>query len=108
MQTLVDVFFRGIGLVFPYIHEHTFRTSFAQVQRRGFKQVRRTWLALLNMIFAQAKRNYCPGDDFPERSRMDSYLFYSRALSLSSEVMLQAPNLETGMFNLNSMIERPQ
>ncbi|RFU24957.1 hypothetical protein B7463_g11376, partial [Scytalidium lignicola] len=51
---LLGQYFSNTGLLFPYIHQASFMATFEQASKNGFKGVRRTWLALLNIVFAHA------------------------------------------------------
>lgn len=53
-RELLARYFSNAGLLFPYVHERTFMTTFDQACRDCFKGVKRTWLGLLNIIFAHA------------------------------------------------------
>jgi hypothetical protein len=53
-RELLARYFSNAGLLFPYVHERTFMAIFDQACHDGFKRVKRTWLGLLNIIFAHA------------------------------------------------------
>jgi hypothetical protein len=53
-RELLSRYFSNTGLLFPYIHEQSFMATFDQASENHFKGVRRSWLALLNIMFAHA------------------------------------------------------
>jgi hypothetical protein len=53
-RELIRRYFSNTGQLFPYIHEQTFIEKYNQMKHDQFKEVRRMWLGLLNMVFAMA------------------------------------------------------
>ncbi|KLU89831.1 hypothetical protein MAPG_08800, partial [Magnaporthiopsis poae ATCC 64411] len=63
MDSMLDLYFATAGTVFPFIHEETMRSTYAECRRNNFTRARRTWLGVLNMMFAMANsfdRDACP------------------------------------------------
>lgn len=94
MDHLLDLYFNTAGTVFPFIHEQTMRSTYAECKRNKFTKARRTWLGTLNMIFATATttdRDRAPSAR--ERSAK-SDAFYKRALGLCGELSKRVISLE--------------
>jgi hypothetical protein len=96
MDNLLDVYFDTCGVVFPFIHEETMRSTFARCKANDFTRVRRTWLGTLNMMFAIATKFDQDGDDATSTaSRLKtSNLFYARAMALCGELSKRVISLE--------------
>lgn len=92
MDSMLDVFFRSTGLLFPFIHEATMRETYSQCVASGFTRVRRTWLGTLNMIFAMATIQ--TGTTSAKKSLERSSRFYQRAMGLCGEVSKHVISLE--------------
>ena len=96
IRRMIHAYFTGVGLVFPYIHEQTFRRSYEEVSTDGFKRFRRAWLALLNMMFALVKGLEKNSSNQVDELLGQSDIFYRRALGLCTKEMLRGSNIETG------------
>lgn len=82
--------------MFPFIVEESFREVYQMASNNGFKMVERTWLILLNMVFALAKSADAREDE-PKDLADGSQAFYQRALSLCGPQLVGATtNVETG------------
>ncbi|KAF4466111.1 c6 zinc finger domain containing [Fusarium albosuccineum] len=56
-EALIERYFSTTGVLFPYIHKPSFMETYYRSREHGFRvEVRRTWLGLLNMILAMARR----------------------------------------------------
>ncbi|KAG9250772.1 fungal-specific transcription factor domain-containing protein [Emericellopsis atlantica] len=95
MDVMLDIYFDTAGVVFPFIHEESFRKTYNECNASGWTRVRRTWLGTLNMIFAMAS-NF-DRDSIPSaRQRQErSTIFYKRATELCGELAKQVISLET-------------
>lgn len=51
-KQLLSEYFSNCGLVHPYVHEGRFMETYEEFRRGNFRTVRRSWLALLYMLFA--------------------------------------------------------
>lgn len=94
MDALLDIYFHSAGVVFPFIHEDTMRKTYAECKQNGFARARRTWLGVLNMIFATATsfdRDRAPSAK--DRSAK-SNVFYKRATGLCGELSKRVISLE--------------
>jgi len=96
MENMLDVYFDTCGVVFPFIHEQTFRATFAECKANAFTRVRRTWLGTLNMIFAMASKfdqDEDNGASTKSRGRT-SNIYYTRAVSLCGDLSKRVISLE--------------
>lgn len=91
-RELLARYFSNAGLLFPYVHERSFMTTFDQACQDSFKGVKRTWLGLLNIIFAHAVvHEGDPGitgrNDVPSTAKFtqQSEIYYRRASGLCSQ-----------------------
>jgi hypothetical protein len=95
-RELLNHYFSTTGLLFPYLHEQTFRETYEDMRRNKFTNVRRTWLALLNIVLALATSTRVKCDTNAERRVQESDVYYQRALGLFEKQILQASSLEAG------------
>ena len=96
-RALMRGYFSNTGLLFPYIHEPTFLETYEHMKADNFKQVRRTWLGLLNMILAMASSTSACSDESTTKTRLqESEVFYQRAHELCKRQMIRGSSLETG------------
>lgn len=101
LERLIQEYFQNTGTLFPYIHEASFMETYRQVKQSGFIGVRRTWLALLNIMLAMATRADASRPD-TSRTSADSELFFRRARELCGTQMLRGTTLETVQYLLLS------
>ncbi|KKA22979.1 Uncharacterized protein T310_2993 [Rasamsonia emersonii CBS 393.64] len=94
---LIQRYFSDTGLLFPYLHEPTFRETYGQLVRDGFTKVRRTWLGLLNMVLAMATITASAGNTRADARIKASDVFYQRALGLCGKEILRGTTLERGV-----------
>ncbi|GME37368.1 putative C6 transcription factor protein [Neofusicoccum parvum] len=100
VRRLMDVYFSNTGLLFPFIHEGTFRAKYEEMRRKGPSSVQKTWLALLNVVLAFAISTSA-GVEAPYTERQkESDVFYRRSIALCGEQMLRASSLETVQLQL--------
>lgn len=94
MDSLLDIYFDTAGVVFPFIHEETMRKTYADGKANGWTRVRRTWLGILNMIFAMASS--FDRDSLPsaQQRQQRSNVFFKRARDLCDELSKQVISLE--------------
>lgn len=99
---LLQEYFSNTGMLFPYIHESSFLETYRQARLSGFAGVRRTWLALLNIILAMATRANAAQTNTHSRAVDDAEAFYRRAKKLCKTQMLNGLTLETVQYLLLS------
>ena len=88
-------FFSNSGLLFPYVHEETFRKTYTEMRQNSFIKIRRSWLGLFNMVLAIATT--VSGDWSTERRLEISDVYYQRAVGLCDKQIRQGTvNLENG------------
>lgn len=98
--TLMDHFFSDTGMLFPFVHEGFMRKSYEDFRRTNFSNVKRSWLCLLNMIFAFATILARDHDESIERNVVESKVYFNRAQSLFAEAKMRLADLELGEFSL--------
>lgn len=99
---LIKLFFSDTGMLFPYIHEEGILRTYAAARRNRFAAVSRSWLCLLNTIFAFATYVSARPDQPAEKNAAESEIFIERAQALATEIELKSASLETGKHNLES------
>ncbi|CRG88732.1 Quinic acid utilization activator [Talaromyces islandicus] len=91
---LIEQYFSKTGQLLPFIHEQSVRETYFQMKRNDSTKVRRTWLGLLNIIFAIAL-SLCTDSDMPAQQRIDeSDVFYQRANALCDRESRRNASLE--------------
>jgi hypothetical protein len=93
---LIRLFFSDTGMLFPYIHEQDILRTYSAGRRNRFSGVSRSWLCLVNVIFAFATYISARPDQSAERNAVESEVFIERAQLLSAEIEIRSANLETG------------
>ncbi|KAK0642796.1 Thiamine repressible genes regulatory protein thi1 [Lasiodiplodia hormozganensis] len=100
VRRLMNMYFSNTGILFPYIHEGTFRQKYEEMKRKGPSSVQKTWLSLLNVMLAFAiSTSHGQESSFVNRQK-DSDIFYRRSIALCKEQMFRASNLETVQLQL--------
>ena len=89
---LIELFFNETGMLFPFIQQGYVVSSYNYAAARGFTGIRRSFLCLLNAIFAMATHL----DDSPGPGSTDAETFYQRANLLFEQIELRMHNVETG------------
>lgn len=92
-SVLIDQYFANTGLLFPYIHQETFRESYAQL-RQNYAATRRTWLGVLNMVLAMATHTTVLPVGEVDKRQAQSEAFYRRAHGLCSAHVMNGASLE--------------
>ena len=91
---LVDLFFSGMGLLFPYIYKKSVLDGLEEMKMAHFCGVRRSWLCLLNTIMAFATCVTTASNDRKENCAAEADVFLQRALALLPNLALKPANLE--------------
>ncbi|KIW16954.1 hypothetical protein PV08_04145 [Exophiala spinifera] len=92
---LIRLFFADTGMLFPYIHEESVLRTYANARRNRLTAVSRSWLCLLNVIFAFATYITAKPDQTAEKNAAESDVFIERAQALASGIELKSARLET-------------
>lgn len=98
MEIMINRFFNTMGLLFPFLHESTFRQTYEAFKASGFNKVRQTWLGELNLIFAIAS-NINRGKT-SKQCFQESLVYYRRAMSLCGASSLRTVSLDIVQFLL--------
>ncbi|KFZ23187.1 hypothetical protein V502_02339 [Pseudogymnoascus sp. VKM F-4520 (FW-2644)] len=80
--SLIRKYFLKTGQLLPFIHEQSFCETYFQMKRDNCTMARRTWLGLLNIVFAMAATLSIDGDMSSEKRIEESDVYYQRANSL--------------------------
>jgi hypothetical protein len=96
MESLINIYFDTVGVVFPIIHEETMRNTYTEFKANGFTKVRRTWLGTLNMMFAIASKfAQSENKTISGKTPVDnSELFYERAKGLCDGITRTVISIE--------------
>lgn len=91
---LLHLFFSDTGMLFPFVHHEEIVCTYFAMKRAKFVGVRRSWLCLLNVIFAfstsSSLRPNQPADDDPT----EPAVFFDRACRLTKGFDRRRPTLE--------------
>ncbi|OAL37349.1 hypothetical protein AYO20_03198 [Fonsecaea nubica] len=94
---LIRLFFSDTGMLFPYIHEQDILRTYSAARRNRFSAVSRSWLCLVNAIFAFATYISAKPDQSAEKNAAESEIFIERAQALSGEIEMKSASLETAV-----------
>ena len=92
---LIKLFFSDTGMLFPYIHEQEIVRTYSAARRSRFTVVSRSWLCLINVIFAFATYISAKPDQSAEKNAAESEVFIERAQALAAEIDMKSASLET-------------
>ena len=92
---LIQEYFGTVGVMLPCVHEDSFLALYKQARRINYKGVRRSWLALLNMIFALASNTMTATSPMQRVARMCE-TYYHRALGIATPEVFANTSLEIG------------
>lgn len=93
---LIKLFFSDTGMLFPYIHEQDILRTYSAARRNRFAAVSRSWLCLINVIFAFSTYISAKPNQSAEKNAAESEIFIERAQALSAEIEMKSASLETG------------
>ncbi|GAW23679.1 hypothetical protein ANO14919_132540 [Xylariales sp. No.14919] len=79
---MIQAYFAKTGHSPPFIHEESFLRSYHKMKMSNFGKVRRTWLGLLNIVFAKATTLSNTQHVSSEERIEESGVFYRRANGL--------------------------
>lgn len=81
-------------MLFPYVHADSFYETYGRVKSKSAKKPRLSWLALCNMMMANAVSSSM-SDSHTVRKRVEkAEIFYKRGTALSPQVDDQGTSLE--------------
>lgn len=100
-DSLLRLYFSTVNLMIPCIHEHSFRDTYMKIQSVGPGGLRRSWLGVLNLMFAIATNVMAATSPTYERATR-SNTYFERAVELVRSDILGPISLEMGMVHLQS------
>lgn len=107
-QRLLRCYFSNTGILFPFIHEQSFLETYDQVRSDNFrKDVRRTWLGLLNMILAMAVCTANWPDESASNQLQQSEIYFRRGQELCKSQILRGTTLEIGKCRPRNVTSNP-
>ena len=92
---MIDVFFSETGMLFPFIRKGYVLSAYTEAKIRGFAGMRKSFLCLLNMIFAKSCLLY-PSNIPLENGVAEAEDFFNRACKLFAGMDPRFHNIETG------------
>lgn len=92
----VTLYFQNTNILFPYLHQPSFLETYEGALRDGFSKVRRTWLALLNLVMAMGSRASTETDTSTEEKYKTAEVFYQRGFGLCDGHFLRLASLDSG------------
>ncbi|OKP00516.1 hypothetical protein PENSUB_7973 [Penicillium subrubescens] len=95
-EEMLHLYFNTVNLMIPCVHEDSFRQTLSRMKTEGPQEIRRSWLGVLNMIFAITTNVMTPTSPTQDRAQQ-SNTFYERAMELVSPGILGRPSVEMGM-----------
>jgi len=90
---LIREYFQKTGQLLPFIHEQSFCDTYFQMKQNNFTMARRTWLGLLNIIFAMATTLSVEAYGSAKRIE-ESEVYYQRANALCDKEFKRNVSLE--------------
>lgn len=98
-KRLLSHFFSQLGVLFPVLHRPTFMQDYAQLKVCGARNMRKSWLGLLNIVLALATTSIVL-DNSPSDSRAaEAQVYYQRAMALCDRCAVARASLEIGEFS---------
>ena len=93
---LINGYFDNTGLLFPYIHRERFIEEYKQLASTSPRNVRKSWLGVLNMILALSISVRYPSELSQQQRTAESKVFFLRAMALCEGQIRSTASLETG------------
>lgn len=107
-QRLLGSYFSNTGMLFPFIHEQSFFETYNRARAENFrKDIRRTWLGLLNMILAMAVCTESWADENGPDQFQQSEIYFRRAQELCKSQILRGTTLEIGECRYSNPTSNP-
>ena len=91
---LLHLFFSDTGMLFPYVNHEEIACTYFTMKRAQFAGVRRSWLCLLNVIFAFSTSSCLRPNQPAEDDATESEVFFHRACKLAEGFDRRRPTLE--------------
>lgn len=93
---LIHGYFDNTGLLFPYIHRERFIKQYQDLASANFRNVRKSWLGMLNMVLALSIYVCYPSELSQQQRRAESKVFFLRAMALCEGETRFTASLEIG------------
>ncbi|KAJ6277903.1 hypothetical protein J3E71DRAFT_184006, partial [Bipolaris maydis] len=93
---LLKLYFSNIGSMFLFISEKQVLNNFYLLKNKDTSDARKSWLCLLNAIFAFATLMNAEGEIQDKSCAVDADVFYNKALALNNLISHGSADLETG------------
>jgi Fungal specific transcription factor domain len=93
----INLYFSNTNILFPYLHQPSFQDAYDEALKGGFSKVRRTWLALLNLVMAMGSRASTEPDVTAEEKYRTAEVFYQRGFGLCDGHFLRLASLDSGI-----------
>ncbi|KAJ9609612.1 hypothetical protein H2200_005940 [Cladophialophora chaetospira] len=97
---LLHRFFSYPGYFHPYIHEDNFLAIYWKIKDTPRPTVRRSWLALFNIILAMAVGTMVDSEINATERLKDAAIYYRRAVGIYSDQILRGASIESVHFML--------
>ena len=97
---LIHGYFDNTGLLFPYIHRERFIREYKELASANFRNVRKSWLGVLNIILALSINVRYPSELSQQQRMAESKVFFLRAMALCEGQIRFPASLEIGSFKL--------
>ncbi|KAK5062910.1 hypothetical protein LTR84_004986 [Exophiala bonariae] len=91
---LLHLFFSDTGMLFPFVHHEEIVSTYFNMKRVQFVGVRRSWLCLLNVIFAFSTSSSLRPNQPAEDDPTEPEVFFDRACRLTKGFDSRRPTLE--------------
>ena len=92
---LMDDYFQTVNSLYPFLNEQDLRDSYQTASDRKFQGVRRSWLALMNMIFATTLQGSYDSENSTADRLRESQIYFKRARALMANRLLSLCTMES-------------
>lgn len=96
LNSMLHLYFNTVNLMIPCVHEDSFRQTLFQMKTEGPESMRKSWLGVLNMMFAITTNVMTATTPTHDRAAQ-SNTFYERAMGLVGPEILGRPSIELGI-----------
>lgn len=97
---MIKHFFSDTGMLFPFVSKEYITRTYWAAKANQYRGVRRSWLSLLNMIFAFATFTSISDLQSMEKNIAESKVYFNRAQELLAASRLRLADLELGKYPL--------
>ena len=104
-QALIAAFFSNTGYLFPLLHERLFLDRYNLVRRSAVSTATRSWLGLLNIVFAMAISTTADSSQSAPKRAERSDVYYQRAFGFCNGDVLKGANIDVGKCSTISLVD---